>query len=1036
MFATLMAAASGCGTAHGDEAPAGLLADLAREIHSAPAIAPRLSISGPRPPCIPSESLAPGGPRTPCAATGAGANSARIARISARAAQGIRQSSDVNAIRTAALIDLLFESGGGKSLQRPISSLRTAARLSEHPAPVLADLAAAYLVRAERRGTPRDLLAAIETAQEAREQDPGNRAAAYNLALALQRFGLVEEASEGWRTYLALDSTSAWAREARRNVDAIAAADVPPLPPAADAPESAYAAFAAADPQQARKLGWCGTLGAWAKAVLAGDAAGAEARLRRAEALGGALERRPGGDATLADGARAIRAAGSHGARRLADAHQAFAAGCAALERVDVVASARQFAAAVSAADASPALRSSARVMYGAMLNYAGDPKTAEAVLRQERARSDTVRHPALAADARQALAALLLRGDRHEMGLVQAREAAALYTRIGERQNQGVALDAMSIAYFHMRDMDQGYALAYRALERLRPYRGSYRLHNMLALTGETVANDGFPRAAVAMLNEGVRVAERTRAPAFLAEALLIRARLLAGAGALQPADRDVAAGQAAVARLANPAVRGWMTAQFRITAAATALRTRPAQAAEVLDSATAYYVGMQAPLIVFPTVVSSAWARLAAGEETKGIARLETALEILERRRDSIRMEPRRAAVFDAARELVDRVVMLKLASGSDSEALAYLDRGRASLATVGRPGRPLAHEVPTAPPGEVALQYALIGDTLLVWTVGRQVELFRTAVDTVRLVRTIERLRRQLEERADEAELRPGLAQLYDELVRPVNGRLGAAGTPLVVVADGELASVPFAALFDAERRRYLVEDRPLRFAASLREASHAPPGRRAGGEALFVADPAFDASRHPGFPRLVGAAGEVREIASRYPRARMLADTAATRDALRAALGVTAMMHYAGHAVFDDERPERSYLLLAAVPGQSATRLQAEEIAQMDLRHLSLVVLAACQTVRTGPGRAAGFSGLAGAFLAAGAGGAVGSLWQVDDRLTRALMVEFHRAYRDAGNGPAALRQAQLQLLHSADPSLRSPAAWSGFRYAGS
>ena len=94
----------------------------------------------------------------------------------------------------------------------------------------------------------------------------------------------------------------------------------------------------------------------------------------------------------------------------------------------------------------------------------------------------------------------------------------------------------------------------------------------------------------------------------------------------------------------------------------------------------------------------------------------------------------------------------------------------------------------------------------------------------------------------------------------------------------------------------------------------------------------------------------------------------------------------------------------------------------------------MVLAACQTVRTGPGRAAGFSGLAGAFLAAGAGGAVGSLWEVDDRLTRALMVEFHRAYRSSGNGPVALRAAQRHLLRSGDEALRSPAAWAGFRYA--
>jgi CHAT domain-containing protein len=46
-----------------------------------------------------------------------------------------------------------------------------------------------------------------------------------------------------------------------------------------------------------------------------------------------------------------------------------------------------------------------------------------------------------------------------------------------------------------------------------------------------------------------------------------------------------------------------------------------------------------------------------------------------------------------------------------------------------------------------------------------------------------------------------------------------------------------------------------------------------------------------------------------------------------------------------------------------------------------------------------------------------------------------MVPFHDAYRASGNGPAALQAAQLQLLRSRDPRLRSPAAWAGFRYAG-
>lgn len=45
-------------------------------------------------------------------------------------------------------------------------------------------------MRAERNQTPRDLLEAMEAADWAVELEPGNAAARFNLALALDRLGL------------------------------------------------------------------------------------------------------------------------------------------------------------------------------------------------------------------------------------------------------------------------------------------------------------------------------------------------------------------------------------------------------------------------------------------------------------------------------------------------------------------------------------------------------------------------------------------------------------------------------------------------------------------------------------------------------------------------------------------------------------------------------------------------------------------------------------------------------------------------------
>jgi CHAT domain-containing protein/tetratricopeptide (TPR) repeat protein len=941
-----------------------------------------------------------------------------------------------------ALISLIHNPRAGKILDQSISSLQTAARLSEQPAPVLADLAGALLVRAEHAGTPRDLLAALEAAEQAREREPHNRAALFNRALALQRFGLAEVAADAWRGYLATDSTSGWADEARWKLRG-ALAGFEPAAPEPAAPESAYVAYAAVHPAGGRLLGWCRVLGAWGERVLARDRAGAEAQLVRAEALAQALERRPGGDATLGDQVRLLRSpAGRRREPELARAHHAFAAGCELEDQGNFRGAAARFAATRNGATGAPVLDAWARLMYGSMVFQNGDTARGLAIFRRAAAEADTVRHAALAARARLLHAAVLLRGDRYVAGLAQAELAVPLFTRAGERENEGTALDAVAIAHFGLRDMDQGYSSVHRALELLRPYRRSYRLHNLLSYTSRQVAADGFPHAALRMQDEGVGVADRIGKPLYVAEIRLDRARLLASSGAFSRAAADVEAAQRVIGRIPPGRAREWAHAQRQTVEAAVLARTDPGRAAAKLDSATEFFLAIGAPLMALDPIVEGARARLAAGDVPRATGRLEAAIRLLENRRNSIRMEPRRAAVFAQAREVVERLAMLRLSAGDTAGALAYLDRGRASLAPAGG----MAHagqlleplRAPEGPQVGVAVEYALVGDTLLAWVVeGRQVHLFRSLVDTVHLRRTLDHLLQRLEDLAPEDELRPYLVELHEWLLRPLARYLGPPETPLIIIADGMLGAVPFAALWDARTGRYLVESHPLRYAVSLPEARRMRSPERRMSRALFVSDPAFDWRLHPGVERLPAAAEEVREIAAGYPRPRLLSTAEATTDALRKALGESGLVHYAGHAMFDGERPERSHLLLAAVPGAAGRgELAAGEIAGMDLRHLSLVVLSACQSVRTGPERAAGFSGLAGAFLAAGAGGAVGSLWDVDDRLTRPLMVAFHRAYRASGDAPGALRAAQLQLRTSADPALRSPAAWAGFRYLGS
>lgn len=419
---------------------------------------------------------------------------------------------------------------------------------------------------------------------------------------------------------------------------------------------------------------------------------------------------------------------------------------------------------------------------------------------------------------------------------------------------------------------------------------------------------------------------------------------------------------------------------------------------------------------------------ASLSEGKLRGAAKRFDTAFRLLDQRRSLIWMESHGTTAFTGGWAVVDRMTMLKLAEGRVSEALDYMDRGQVSLAPFGIGSDWAPDSRMPMRSGEVAVEYAMVADTLLVWTIAaRDIGLFRTVIDTVQFARTLADLEEKLERRAGEAEVRLALSELYDRLVRPVEARLGRPGTPMTVITDDDLAEVPFPALLDSRRKRYLIEDHQLRFAPSLRGAKPRPAAMPADG-VLLVADPAFDWREHPRLERLAYAREEVRSIAGEYPSKLVLEGTVATRPALESALARAGMIHFSGHAVFDETRPERSYLVLAPAPGKAGSgKITAAELAKLDLRHVRLVVLAGCQT--------APFTGLSGGFLAAGVGGTVGSTWDVDDRFTAALMTGFHRQYRGSRDGPQALRAAQLALLHSDDPELRTPAAWAGFRYAG-
>ncbi len=102
--------------------------------------------------------------------------------------------------------------------------------------------------------------------------------------------------------------------------------------------------------------------------------------------------------------------------------------------------------------------------------------------------------------------------------------------------------------------------------------------------------------------------------------------------------------------------------------------------------------------------------------------------------------------------------------------------------------------------------------------------------------------------------------------------------------------------------------------------------------------------------------------------------------------------------------------------------------AQEISHLDLRGCDLVVLSACQT-GLGEVSGEGVFGLQRGFKKAGVNSILMSLWEVNDRATQMLMVEFYKHYLAGESKLESLRKAQQHV--KSQPGFEAPVYWAGF-----
>jgi CHAT domain-containing protein len=636
----------------------------------------------------------------------------------------------------------------------------------------------------------------------------------------------------------------------------------------------------------------------------------------------------------------------------------------------------------------------------------------------------------------------------RRDEALLAFGQAARRAESLHDPHLVAAALRDLGWAHSLRGDLDLARTCLLRALETAEKGRNPVLIGDVERTVGHILAARGDTTEALRYFDRAIERGRNKSADSLLRLALIEKAKLLRTLGSLDQADTLLAEAMDRVEM-----VRENLAGQtLRVDFLATEKDVYPARVGVL------YEIGQ---------IDTSRPASLAAAFHVSERARARSLLDALSG------MDPDRNDVVDPALRARERklwteigVLQATLSRATSSEIWdrAHVDSMEAVLKRAHRTYRATIEEISalsraygafTGQRAPLALEdvqkRVLLDDELLLeYLVGPEESfLFVVSKERGRLIRipmgadTLEARVAALRETITSARpLQDAARQLHEILLDPVIGDL-EQGRHLVIVADGPLFYLPFAALHDGSR--FLVERHPIRYASSAsvldpeirKETPRREPLLVAIGNPTFLHAEELLASRRGVEDWRLGelpyAEEEVRRVAKCFRRHETMTRSEATEEATKKAISRAAYVHLATHALVNEAEPLMSSLALAQDedPGEDGY-LQGHEIMKLDL-DADLVTLSACNTALGRIAEGEGVLGLTQAFTYAGARAILNTMWEVADRSTVELMASFYEALtRNGLPADLALQRAQVSLLSSGAPARD----WAGFVLSGS
>ena len=309
------------------------------------------------------------------------------------------------------------------------------------------------------------------------------------------------------------------------------------------------------------------------------------------------------------------------------------------------------------------------------------------------------------------------------------------------------------------------------------------------------------------------------------------------------------------------------------------------------------------------------------------------------------------------------------------------------------------------------------------------GQNLQHHVTVVKQAEVEKTAIKLRTNLLKRNRPEEVIKNSIQLYEWLIKPWEQDLEKSREveTLVFVLDGVLRNIPMSVLYDEKRQEYLMQ-KPyaLALVPGLQLFDFRPLQR----EKLEVLTAGISERREVeqrNFDELPNVEEELQQIRKIVPSA-LLLNPKFTETNLQQEInsGTFSAVHIATHGNFSSD-PEETFILTY---NQLLTSNELNNLLRVNNQNrVELLVLSACETAQ-GDNRAT--LGLAGVAVRAGARSVLSTLWQVSDRSTAELMVQFYKELTNPKLTKAqALHQAQLALFQK----YKAPYYWAPYVLVG-